>query len=78
MLVGKEAFAVYGALAEGPHCGLYVCQLGVTVCGELPWHEPSREQLPSKSEDYAMLCAQYMEETRMSIACNCVWRASMA
>ena len=53
---------MYGALAEGPHCGLYVCQLGVTACGELLWHEPGREQLPSESEDYAMVCAQCMEE----------------
>ncbi len=62
MLVGKETFAVYGALAEGPHCGLYVCQLHVSACGELLWHEAGYEQLLSESEDYAMVCAQYTEE----------------
>ena len=57
---------MYGALAEGPHCGLYVCQLHVPACGELLWHEPGCEQLLSESEDYAMVCVQHMEEASIA------------
>ena len=50
------------ACAECPHCGLYVCHLHVPACGEFLWHEPECEDLLSESEDYAVACAQCMEE----------------
>ncbi len=55
---------IYAAMAraECPHCGLYVCRLHVPACGEFPWYEPECEDLLSESEDYAVACAQCMEE----------------
>ena len=32
------------------------------ACGEFLWHEPECEELLSESEDYAVACAQCMEE----------------
>ena len=54
------------ARAECPRCGLYVCHLHVPACGEFLWHEPECEDLLSESEDYAVACAQCMEEASIA------------
>ena len=67
---------IYAAMAraECPHCGLYVCHLHVPACEEFLWHEPKCEDLLSESDDYAVACAQCMEEASTAAKQNTVLR----
>ena len=65
---------MYGALVEGLHCGLYVCQLHEPTCGELVWHEPGYQQLLPESDDYAMVCVQHTEEACIATKQNAGFR----